>query len=48
MSVNQSRDLFYKLARFLGDVQAIRRPHRIPKRVANKIIGRGFVSKLWR
>ena len=35
-------------ARLLGDVGAIRYPHRIPKRVANKLIGRGFVSKLWR
>jgi hypothetical protein len=34
--------------RLLGDTEAIRRPHKIPKRVANKLIGRGVVSKLWR
>jgi hypothetical protein len=48
VTVARTRSALYRWARFLGDVQAIRRPHRIPKRVANKIIGRGFVSKLWR
>jgi hypothetical protein len=32
----------------VGDIEAMRRPHKIPKRVANKLLGRGIVSKLWR
>jgi hypothetical protein len=49
MTVNQTRSLLYSLARFLGDVDTIRHPHRIPKRVANKLIGRNVVlRKLWR
>jgi hypothetical protein len=32
----------------LGDIEAIRRPHKIPKRIANKLIGRGVVRRLWR
>jgi hypothetical protein len=37
----------YRAARLLGDAEAIRRPHRIPKRVANKLIGRNVVRRLW-
>ena len=34
----------------LGDIQAIAsgKPKRIAKRAANKIIGRKFVSRIWR
>jgi len=35
-------------APFLVDVEAIRRPHKIPKRVANKLVGRNVVRRLWR
>jgi hypothetical protein len=45
MTVNQTRSLLYSLARFLGDVDTIRHPHRIPKRVANKLIGRNVVPR---
>ena len=53
--VRQQRDALtgeasglYQLARFLGDAEAIHKPHRIPRRLANKIIGRGVVRRLWR
>jgi len=32
----------------VGEVEAIRRPHKIPERVANKLIGRNVVRRLWR
>jgi mannose/cellobiose epimerase-like protein (N-acyl-D-glucosamine 2-epimerase family) len=35
-------------ARLLGDVEAIRQPHKIPKRAVNKLVGRGVVRRLWR
>jgi hypothetical protein len=33
--------------RFLGDYQAVKRG-RVGKRIANKLIGRGVVRRLWR
>jgi hypothetical protein len=48
MSVSSTRSLLYQFARFLGDAEAIRQPHRIPRRVANKLIGRNIVRRLWR
>ena len=40
------RAFLYALARFLGDVRAIQRGRILP-RVANKVIGRKIVSKVW-
>ena len=34
------RSLLYKAARLLGDWNAIIKPTKIPKRIANKLIGR--------
>jgi hypothetical protein len=48
MSISSTRSALYRFARLLGDAEAIRRPHRIPRRVANKIIGRNIVRRLWR
>jgi hypothetical protein len=48
MTVARTRSLLYRWARLLGDVEALRKPHRIPKRVANKLIGRNVVRRLWR
>jgi hypothetical protein len=39
MSVNRTRSLLYSLARFLGDVNAIKRG-RVGRRLANKAVGR--------
>jgi hypothetical protein len=41
------RAWLYRLARILGDISAARRG-RIGRRVANKVIGRTFVRRLWR
>lgn len=41
------RQALYALARFLGDVSAVRRG-RVGKRIANKLIGRNVVRRLWR
>jgi hypothetical protein len=38
----------YRTARMLGDVSALSRPRRIPARMANKVIGRHVVRRLWR
>jgi hypothetical protein len=46
--MNRTRSALYRCARLPGDVEAIRRPHKIPKRVANKLAGRGVVRRLWR
>ena len=40
------RSVLYALARFLGDLSAVRRG-RIGKRLANRYIGRKLVSRLW-
>lgn len=48
MSIPKARRKLYGLARFLGDVDAIMHPHKLPRRVANKVIGRKVVSKLYR
>jgi hypothetical protein len=40
------RSFLYALARLLGDYNAVRRG-RLGKRVANRIIGRTVVSRLW-
>jgi hypothetical protein len=48
VTVARTRSALYRWARLLGDVEAIRKPRKFPKRVANKLIGRGLVSKLWR
>jgi hypothetical protein len=39
MTLNTLRSLFYSLARFLGDVNALRRG-RIRQRLGNRIVGR--------
>ena len=41
-----TRSLLYGLARFLGDVHAVRRG-RITRRLVNRAIGRHVVSRLW-
>lgn len=41
------RSFLYRLARFLGDYNAVRRG-RIGRRMANKVIGRGIVARFWR
>jgi len=47
--MSRTRSALYRWARLLGDVEAIiRHPHRIPKRVANNLIGRNVVRRLWR
>jgi hypothetical protein len=40
------RSFLYTLARILGDVNAIRRGT-IHKRIANRVIGRKAVSRMW-
>jgi hypothetical protein len=40
------RSFLYSLARFLGDVNAVRRG-RIGRRLANRVIGRTVVRRLW-
>jgi len=45
MSINRTRGSLYKLARILGDVQAVRRGRvgrRVGRRVAGKFLGRGM------
>jgi hypothetical protein len=39
--------LLYTVARFLGDYQAVKRG-RVGKRIANRMIGRSVVRRLWR
>lgn len=39
MSINRTRGTLYRLARILGDVQAVRRG-RVGKRVARRVVGR--------
>jgi hypothetical protein len=39
MSINRSRGLLYKLARVLGDVQAVK-SGRVGRRVGRRIVGR--------
>lgn len=46
MSLNQLRSLLYTLARFLGDVQAVRR-HRVVRRWRRRALGR-LASRLLR
>jgi hypothetical protein len=48
VTVVRTRITLYWWARLLGDVGAIRRPHKIPKRIANKLDGRNIVRCLWR
>lgn len=39
MTISKFRSFLYALARFLGDVQAVRR-HRVAERVARRVAGR--------
>lgn len=39
MSISKTRSLFYRIARVLGDVQAVRRG-RVGKRVSRRLVGR--------
>lgn len=39
MSISKTRGLLYLIARFLGDVQAVRRG-RVGKRIARRLVGR--------
>jgi hypothetical protein len=47
VSVARTRSALYRLARFLGDYQAVKNG-RVGKRIANKVIGRNVVRRLWR
>lgn len=50
MSINRARGFLYKLARLLGDVNAVekgRGARRIVRRLAGKVTGR-FLGKLFR
>jgi hypothetical protein len=47
VKLNSVRSASYRLARLLGDVQAVRKGRVVP-RVANIVIGRKVVSKVWR
>ena len=49
MKLSKVRGGLYRAARLLGDVGAMTsgRPSRIVKRLANKVIGRGLVRRLW-
>jgi hypothetical protein len=50
MSINAFRSVLYKLARLLGDVNAIEKgrvPRRILRRVAGKVTGK-FLWKMFR
>ena len=45
MTISKTRTLLYKLARFLGDVQAVKRgkvARRVGRRVAGKATGRAL------
>jgi hypothetical protein len=49
-SINTFRGFLYRLARFLGDVNAIEKgrvPRRLVRRVAGKVTGR-FLGRLFR
>lgn len=46
MSLSSLRSFLYALARLLGDIGAVSRG-RIGRRIVNKLIGRGLVSRLW-
>lgn len=42
------RSFLYTLARLLGDINAVRRgPKAVGKRIANKLIGRKIVRRMW-
>jgi hypothetical protein len=41
-----ARSFAYAVARFLGDVNAVRRG-KIGKRLVNRLIGRTLVSRMW-
>lgn len=50
MSINRSRGMLYKLARILGDVQAVRTGRvgrRVGRRVVGRVTGRG-IGRLFR
>jgi hypothetical protein len=47
VTVGKTRGVLYQLSRFLGDYQAVKRG-RVGKRIANKLIGRNVVRRLWR
>ncbi len=50
MTINKFRSLLYRLARFLGDVQAVEKGRvgkRIARRLAGKVTGR-LLSRLFR
>lgn len=44
--MNNFRSLLYKLARGLGDLNALFKG-KIGSRIFNKLMGRGIASKLW-
>lgn len=42
------RTFLYRSARQLGDVDAVIHPEKLPRRVANKWLGRNLVRRIWR
>jgi hypothetical protein len=47
MTVARTRSVLYKLARFLGDYQAVKHG-RVGRRLYNKALGRTVVRRMWR
>ena len=47
MSVSSTRGLLYRLARLLGDYQAVKRGT-VGKRVARRLVGKATGRGLWR
>ena len=50
MTINQLRTVLYKVAKYLGDVQALtsKKPGAIPKRIARRLAGRATGKLLGR
>jgi hypothetical protein len=52
MTLNSLRGFFYKLLKFLGDIQALRSPRegavrrRVTRRVLGKIVGRTLFKRI--
>lgn len=46
-TVGRARRHLYRAGSILGDTQAILRPRRIPRRVANKFLGRTVVRAIF-
>lgn len=47
MSINKTRGFLYNLAKFLGDLAAVKH-HKIARRIKRRIAGRVTARALWR